>query len=201
VSGSTRTVAIVLAGGAGRRFGSDKLSAPVAGRPMLDHVVETARGIADEVLVVLAPDDERRLPDDVRLVRDARPHEGPLAGLAAGLASVPDRGAVAIVLAGDMPAARPAVLCLLIGAVEDGAAAAVLHDGITARPLPSAYAVAPAREAVERLLATGERRLRALPAALDATEVPSTAWRGLDPDGMTLRDIDRPEDLDPGAAG
>jgi molybdopterin-guanine dinucleotide biosynthesis protein A len=201
LSGSTRTVAIVLAGGAGRRFGSDKLSAPVAGRPMLDHVVETARRIADEVLVVLAPDDERGLPDDVRVVRDARPHEGPLAGLAAGLGSVPGSAALAIVLAGDMPAARPTVLRLLIEAVEDGAAAAVLHDGKTFRPVPAAYAVAPAREAVERLLATGERRLRALPAALDATVVPSTVWRELDPDGMTLRDIDRPGDLDPGPAG
>jgi hypothetical protein len=44
-------------------------------------------------------------------------------------------------------------------------------------------------------LAGGERRLRALSSELAAVVIPAAAWRPLDPDGATLRDIDTPDDL------
>jgi len=54
---------------------------------------------------------------------------------------------------------------------------------------------------VERLLAAGERRMRALIRDLDPLGVPEERWRALDPDGRTFRDVDRPGDLPgPGTA-
>ncbi|MBA2702068.1 MAG: molybdenum cofactor guanylyltransferase, partial [Chloroflexi bacterium] len=46
-----------------------------------------------------------------------------------------------------------------------------------------------------RLIASGTRRLAALPAALASVSVASAVWRLDDPTGLTLGDIDTPDDL------
>ncbi len=106
--------AIVLAGGRSSRFGRDKLSATIDGTAMLDRAIRAVRDVASVVVVVLAPDDPRALPDAVIRAHDPDAHEGPLAGLAAGLAACPREVDRAIVVGGDMPSLRPAVLALLL---------------------------------------------------------------------------------------
>jgi molybdenum cofactor cytidylyltransferase len=52
-----RVRAIVLAAGAGRRFGGGKMLAPLRGRPMLQHVLDTlAEAGIDDPIVVLGAD-------------------------------------------------------------------------------------------------------------------------------------------------
>ena len=49
-----KVVAIVLAAGASRRFGSPKLLAPLDGQPLLQHVLDTvAMARLEDVVVVL----------------------------------------------------------------------------------------------------------------------------------------------------
>ena len=132
-----RVGAIVLAGGRSSRFGRDKLAEPVDGRPMLDLAIDAVRGLTSDVIVVVAPDDARDVPADVRVVRDARPFDGPLAGLATGLAAVDPATEWVLVVGGDMPALVPAVLARLLDAL-DGHEVAVLADDAGPRPLPIA---------------------------------------------------------------
>ena len=49
-------VAIVLAGGASSRFGSDKLAAELDGRPLLHHALEAVAEVAGRIIVVVSPD-------------------------------------------------------------------------------------------------------------------------------------------------
>lgn len=195
MSGS-RTGAIVLAGGRSARFGRDKLAEPVDGRPLLDHAVAAVRAVADEVVVVVAPDTSRAVPDGVRLAHDPSAFEGPLAGVAAGLAALATAVDRVVVVGGDMPTLRPAVLGLLLDRLEGPptVAAARLDDG---GPLPMAVRRDIALDAARTLLASGERRLRRLPDRLDAVVVSAAEWRALDPDAATLRDVDEPGDLPP----
>lgn len=191
-----RTGGIVLAGGRSSRFGRDKLAEPIDGRPLLHHAIEAVCPMTDAIVVVAAPDARPELPPGVRLAHDERAFEGPLAGLAAGLAALPDGIDRVLVVAGDMPALVPAVLDRLLAAVDPaGAAAAVLAAGDDVPPLPLALDRRRAAEATARLLGDGDRRLRDLVAALDARIVPESAWRADDPDASTLRDIDLPSDL------
>ncbi len=76
-----RVTAIVLAGGESRRFGSDKLSADVAGRALLEIALD---GLPDGwgVAVVGPP---RQLPREVTFLREEPPGGGPAAGLITGL--------------------------------------------------------------------------------------------------------------------
>ena len=190
--------AIVLAGGASSRFGGDKLAAQFAGRPLLERAVEAAAAVASEVIVVLAPGDDRALPEasvPVRRAVDPERHGGPLVGLLAGLEVAGEP--VAIVVGGDMPTLSPTVLAVLVRALgaTDGADAAVLVERGATRPLPLAVRNGAASQAARRLIGEGERSLRRLLDALSARQLDEVEWRGLDPEGATLRDVDRPEDL------
>jgi molybdopterin-guanine dinucleotide biosynthesis protein A len=193
--------AIVLAGGASRRFGRDKLAEPIEGRSLLDAAVAAVRPVATTILVVLAPSDERALPVGAAAVHDPVAHEGPLAGVAAGLRALDASIERVVILGGDMPSVEPAVLGLLLERLGDPAidAAWLIDASGRERPLPLAVRRARAAALADRLLATGERRLGALPEGLQAEAIPPEVWRSLDPDGGTLRDIDVPGDLDEGS--
>jgi molybdopterin-guanine dinucleotide biosynthesis protein A len=195
VTTGPRSAAIVLAGGRSSRFGRDKLAVAIDGRSMLEHAIDAVRPVVDEVLVVVAPDATPTLSTGVRLVRDDRAFEGPLAGVATGLAATDAE--IVLVVAGDMPSMVSMVLRRLLATVvaPDGPDAAVLASGDGSRPLPMVMRRTPAQAIADSLLAAGERRLRTLSTALGASSLPEAQWRQDDPTGLTLVDVDRPEDL------
>ncbi|HET9851401.1 MAG TPA: NTP transferase domain-containing protein [Candidatus Limnocylindrales bacterium] len=208
-------IAIVLAGGRSSRFGEDKLAAALGDTSVLAATIKAVAPLADRVIVA-GPSLPRALEGDVPIVLlpDARPFEGPLAALAAILASLPGLptpgpDAAAIVVGGDMPALVPAVLVRMLDVldVEKSADAVILGrpeaatgaaPGAPARRqvLPLAIRVQPgscaAREAVE----AGQRSLQALLDRIAAIELPAAHWLALDPDGRTLTDVDTRADLD-----
>jgi len=192
--------AVVLAGGRSTRFGRDKLAEPVDGRPLLSYAIDAVRPFATEIIVVVAPRAASALafPGDVIFVRDPVAFEGPLSGLLSGLAAA--REPIVLVVGGDMPTLVGAVLEAMLARLDapdapDGAQAVVLeHDG-RARPLPMVVRRKPALRAAHRLIGAGERRLRALAESLTTRVIPEATWRAVDPEGLTLRDVDAPADL------
>lgn len=115
--------AIVLGAGQSSRFGSDKLTAPLHGRPVLAHALDTlatrARsGLLRALFVVVRDPDgeEARLGRDAGaiIVGSPRAAEGLALSLRAGLervaATAPATGAAALVVLGDQPALRGDVI-------------------------------------------------------------------------------------------
>ena len=187
----------MLAGGRSSRFGRDKLAEPLDGRPLLDRAIEAVLAVAIDIVVVSRPDTTPTVPPGIRVAHDPRPFEGPLAGLAAGLAALDPGTRAVIVVAGDMPRLVPAVLDALATALAANAAAgaAVLGHGDDRPPLPMAVERIAATEAASRLLDAGERSLRALIRDLGAVVVAEADWRHLDPTAGSLLDVDAPGDL------
>jgi molybdopterin-guanine dinucleotide biosynthesis protein A len=189
-----RVSAIVLAGGRSSRFGRDKLAEPIGGRTLLQHTIDAVRPFAAEIVVVAAPDRSPVVEGDVRLIHDPSPFEGPLIGLAAGLAAA--REASVFLTAGDIPGLVPGVVELLLGALDDPAVEiAVLADDDAPQPFPMAMRRDVARTTTARLVASGERRLFSLIEGLACAVIESSVWRAVDPDGRSIRDIDTPADL------
>jgi molybdenum cofactor guanylyltransferase len=189
---------IVLAGGRSRRFGSDKLAARVGAGTLLDRSVAVVASIATDVVVVVAPRNDRVLAPisgALRIVADPEAHGGPLVGLLTGLEAV-DQPLV-VVVGGDMPDLRPDVLRLLIRtlASEPTIGAVVLRSRGALVPLPAAVRTGAATDWTRRLVGDGERRLRSLFERLPTRILEEGEWRPMDPDGETLRDVDRPGDL------
>lgn len=193
---------IVLAGGSSSRFGADKLKATYDGQTLLERAVAAVAAVSSEVIVVVAPGDERPLPGadlvpvPIRRAQDPESHGGPLVGLLAGLEAA--REPIAIVVGGDMPALSVDVLRTLaqaLGSAEGGHDAAVLVRSGVFRPLPAAVRNGAATQAARRILGDGERSLVALVRELRTRHVAEAEWRGLDPGGATLLDVDTPGDL------
>ena len=189
------TGAVVLAGGAARRFGRDKLAASLEGMSLLERATAAVRPLASSVVVVLAPDDDRPLAAGLLAVHDAVAHAGPLVGFGTGIAAMPPDVERVIVVGGDMPTLAGPVLARLLDTLGAAALACLVDDEGRARPLPMAVRRAEGMAAVGELTPAGERRLRALIDRLDGVAIPVDAWRDLDPTGATLRDVDVPTDL------
>ena len=81
---SSDVTVVVLAGGTSRRFGSDKLAAPLGGSTVLDTVLGSLP--PEWPVVVVGPPRECRRP--VTWTREDPPGGGPLAGVAAGVDAV-----------------------------------------------------------------------------------------------------------------
>ncbi|HEY2444458.1 MAG TPA: molybdenum cofactor guanylyltransferase MobA [Rhizomicrobium sp.] len=89
---SARILGVILAGGAARRFGSDKSAALLGGKPLLQWVHERARPQVDTLLLnANDPEIGRDIADLERLV-DSAPGEGPLAGILTALGRAGRRG-------------------------------------------------------------------------------------------------------------
>jgi molybdenum cofactor cytidylyltransferase len=118
------TAAVVLAAGAGSRFGGGKLRALLGGRPILSHVVEAARsaGLAP-IVIVVPPNGEL---DDldlgaVRRVVNPEPAEGLSSSVRLGLRALDMDADVeaAAILPGDQPLVRPEVIHALLVALDE----------------------------------------------------------------------------------
>jgi molybdopterin-guanine dinucleotide biosynthesis protein A len=180
------TAAIVLAGGAGRRFGSDKTRAILGGHTLLERTLTAAAHVVDEV-VVIGP----WAPSGHQHVREPEPGGGPLAALAFGLRQV-DADRV-LVLAADHPQLRPPLLRALLDHFGDHDAVVPLANG-EPQPLVAWYQSSVAVTA-DRLLAGGERRLRSLLDAIDVRWVDRPGWCDHDHDGRSFLDVDEPGQL------
>jgi molybdopterin-guanine dinucleotide biosynthesis protein A len=188
---------IVLAGGRSARFGRDKLAEPIGDTLLLDLAIVAVAAVASEVIVVAPPDVDPPTPDGVRLVHDASPYEGPLAGCLTGLIAA--REPLSLVVGGDMPSLDPAVMELLARTLEASSAdAALLEYRGRRQQLPFAVRTGAGTDMASRLLAQEERRLGALTDRVTVRVLREEEWRPLDPEARTLRDIDDPGDL-PGA--
>ncbi len=78
---------VVLAGGLGRRMGGgDKALRPLAGRPLLDHVIARVRPQVAALALSANGDGTRFAAWDLPVLPDTLPgHPGPLAGILAGM--------------------------------------------------------------------------------------------------------------------
>lgn len=202
-------VAIVPAGGSGRRLGSlapaGKPALPVGGRTFLDRVVSALAVEVPRVIVVTGPG--RTLPavgTAIEVVGDSSPGAGPLAALRDGLVHALAGGAVprlAVLCACDLPFVKPAVVRLLL---ERASAPQVRWAlpvvGGHPQPLLSVLATDVLAE-VEDQVRSGRGSLRDLAAAVGRSsarallEVDARELRVVDPELAAFVDVDTAADL------
>ena len=183
---------MILAGGASRRMGREKLSLDVEGVPLIERVRDVLTGCCQEVLVV--GDVGVRL-EGVRYITGERPGGlGPLSGMEAGFASA--RYPLTFVAAGDMPFLTPSMVSYLLGRLARGGVLAVVprYRG-RIHPLCAAYA----RTLLPRLesaLDGGTRAVHGFLEGVGEVEYLGEELRRFGDPGLLLMNVNSPRDLE-----
>lgn len=133
--------ALVLAAGAGRRFGGAKLLAPLAGAPLIWRTVAAVSGIGFEEVIVVTGARSAEVGQalaglDCRLVEAEHWDQGMASSIRSGIAVLPDDGQGLFLFLGDMPLV-PMHLCedLAILAQASGFAARPVVQGRPGHPV------------------------------------------------------------------
>lgn len=177
---------VVLAAGASRRMGCDKLLLPLHGRPLLAHAVDAALGAPAAAVWVVVGAGAAALRHalgtrPLRFVANRRWREGQAASIRAAVAALPPSAGAVLFLAGDMPFVPAAHLERLVERWRAGHIV-VWSKVDDARRIPAIFG----REAFPALLGlTGDVGGRALAGRFAEESVPAAA--------DDLLDIDTPE--------
>jgi molybdenum cofactor guanylyltransferase len=194
VSDVERITAVVLAGGMGRRMGAPKAGVILNGRPLLSHVLDVVVPFADETIVVRS--EQAPLPqiehEDVTVLVDTAPQEGPLRAVATALARID--GGLALLVGCDMPFLNPTLLRHLTDLAGAHEAVVPVVDG-KAQPLHAMYRPAVAAQRAAEVLASGDRRLTTILGRLSVRWIERSEWWASDPTGTSFSNINTLEDL------
>lgn len=196
-----RPGAILLCGGRSTRMGRDKSRLPFGRETLLQRVLNRVTlGLlkvceAPQIVVVSAADQAmEQLPPGVQIVIDAEPCQGPLRGLEAGLSALAETADAVFLTSCDAPFLEPAVVELLLRRLQ-GRRGLMVSDSSTGHlhPLCAVYTTGLLPD-VRQLLASGERRMRALATIEGVAELEASELRLVDANLGSLQNINEPGD-------
>ncbi len=168
--------AVILAGGKSLRMGQDKAMLPFEGRPLIQHIGEQLQSTFSETIVA-ASGPEKYAFLGLHSVSDEFPGQGPMAGIASGLAAA--QHALAFFVACDVPWIDFELVERLLHAVEGHDAAVPMTVDGHFEPLFAVY-----RETMlphfRGALRAGQRRILAAYPSADVVTVPMQAHSRLE---------------------
>lgn len=185
---------VILCGGRSTRMGRPKEWLPLDGRTLLARVVEVVSQVCS--VNVLATSPGHSLPPiaaDCMFRADATEGLGPLSGFATGLAAIPNEVDAVFLTSCDAPFLKPELLRFLfekLGAHD----IAIPRIGGVLQSLTAAYRMHGLCERVNDLLQSGRRSVKDLMPLSDICEVDENTIRAIDPELMSFRNINTPEE-------
>ena len=187
---------VVLAGGLSKRLGVDKGLRLLAGRPLVNHVVENIREHVDEVILVVASEEQKEIYQHVVegaiIVTDMYPESSPLVGLMTGLSYCKHPYAFAV--ACDMPFVCGEAVEMLFAEAEGREGAVFEKPNGWIEPLAAVYHVETCLREAERLYREGDLRVRMIFLSLgDVALIPVERLRAVDPELHSFFDTDSEE--------
>jgi molybdopterin-guanine dinucleotide biosynthesis protein A len=180
----------IQAGGKSRRMGQDKALVPLAGRPLIEHVLDRVSGLGEDVFIT-TNNPEPLTYLGVRLVQDIVPGAGALSGLQTALEAA--RGDPVVVAACDLPFANQALFNYMLQRINFFDVAVPFIEGFY-EPMHAVYARS-CLPAVRRVLGQGEKQIISFFPQVRVLLIDSLAVRKLDPSGRAFLNINTPDDL------
>ena len=183
--------AVILAGGKSSRMGRPKALLPFDGEPLIVHTVRTLARLFADLVVVAAPGQELP-PLPVTFVRDEVAYQGPVGGIYYGLRAACTE--VCFVTSCDAPFLNLSFIAHLISHIANyDVVVPFWQDRL--QPLHAVYrrSVAPLLHAQ---LERGELRPIFLYQKVRTREVNADEIRRFDPEGLSFRNLNSPEDYE-----
>ena len=174
-------------------MGLPKATLPFGPELMLQRVVRLLAEVVEPIVVVAAADQQLPdLPPHVMVTRDEREGRGPLEGLRAGLTAIASHADAAYATSCDVPLLSPAFVSHMIAELGTHDAAVPI-DGEFYHPLAAVYRTHTVAT-IEQLLDQEKLRTSDLFATLLTNRVPIQELRGVDPELLTLMNVNTPSD-------
>jgi molybdopterin-guanine dinucleotide biosynthesis protein A len=189
--------AVILAGGAGSRLGSEKWLLQFERKPLICWTVEKLQRVTDEVVVVARDayqiESLRMHLSGIRFGCDSICGWGPVAGLASGMKCA--RGRLAFATGCDLPFLNAAAIEKLFLLAEGYEACVPVRPNGMMEPLHAVFDREKMLSVCENALKRGERRISAPLGDLRVNRVPVELLSPLDPELLTFFNINTREDL------
>ncbi len=190
--------AVILAGGAGSRLGSEKSHLSFGRRPLICWTVEKLQRAADEVIVVARNASQaailRTMVHGVVFTCDSIFGFGPIAGLESGMRCA--KGSLVFATGCDLPFLNVLVIEKLFELAEGYDAAVPVRQNGMMEPLHAVYDRERMLRACENAIERGERRIQAPLRELRVNRVSVDLFRSVDPQLLTFFNVNTPEDLE-----
>lgn len=182
---------VIQAGGRSSRMGEDKGLVPLAGRPMIEHVLTRVAGLGEETLITTNnPDAYEYL--GLPMASDPEPGAGALPGLRTALKAA--QGDTVLVLACDMPFVNRLLLEHMLEQSNHADVVVPRWEG-NYQTLHAVYNRKRTLKAVEQALAEGERRMISFYPQLRVHVVEPEQIRQYDPQGRSFFNVNTPDEL------
>jgi molybdenum cofactor guanylyltransferase len=182
---------IVLAGGENRRMGVDKAFLPVAGMPMIEHVLRALRKSVERIIIVTNSPGAYASYDAV-VITDACDKRGPLTGIYSGL--LHSRDEFNVVVACDMPFLNSRLLSYMTGlAGEYDAVLPKIGDFI--EPLHAVYRRG-LLQVIEDHIKRDQRKIRGILTGLRVRHVTEKEIDRFDPLRRSFINLNTPEEYE-----
>lgn len=189
-----------MAGGSATRFNSgDKGLFELNGKPLLNHVVDAVKGIAEEIIVVTNTQERadaysKIISAKAAFAVDVAQSKGPLVGALTGFEAA--KGDYSLLLPFDSPFVSREVISLLFDLCVGKTAVIPRHTDMEIEPLHAVYDTKLAVEATKETLADNQFDMHSMIKRLRGVRYVSTiVIEQLDPDLKTFVNINTPLDL------
>ncbi len=192
--------AVILAGGAGSRLGTEKSFLKFGSRPLICWTVEKLQRAADEVIIVARNANQAAIlrtvvqAQDIVFTCDSVSGFGPVAGLESGMRCA--KGSLVFATGCDLPFLNVLVIEKLFELAEGYDAAVPVRQNGMMEPLHAVYDREKMMRACENALERGERRIQAPLRELRVNRISVDLFRPIDPQLLTFFNINTPEDLE-----
>ena len=189
---------IILAGGKGSRMGyREKALIDMNGRPLIQYVILSLEKVVDNIIISVRDREQgemlrSRLPGYV-LAYDVYENIGPLSGILSGLLA--SRDDYCFIAACDMPFINENVVKMLFKKCVDKDAAIPRWNDGSLEPLHAVYRREPMIRETKKAIHAGETIIIAPILKLDASYVSTEDLKKIDPDLITFKNINSPEDM------
>jgi len=190
--------AIVLSGGASKRFGEDKGLFKVFQKPLISYVVEKVKPLVNEVIIVISDQGKveeysRHLPS-TRILTDEYAFKATISGALTGFKNAV--GDYSLLLPCDTPLLSQKTLSLLLSLAQDNDAVIPRWPSGYIEPLQAVYRTREAYKASLKSVMEGKLRLRDMISRLKVLYVSTLVIEQLDRNLLTFYNVNTLKDLE-----
>ena len=180
----------IQAGGQSQRMGRDKALVQLAGKPIIEYVLERIEGLGNEILIT-TNNPEAYAYLGIRMESDSVPGASSLAGLQTALSA--SRYSHTLVLACDMPFVSRPLLEFMIERIPSADIIVPQRQGFF-EPMHAIYSQI-CLSPIEDALRMGDTRVISFYDQVQVRTIFESELTRLDPQGMSFFNINTPEDL------